>query len=86
MATGYVPEVQKVAGMGVVEHEVHLADKEAADLELNDKHPNYSSDVSMRRLSDAESNAVDQAAKGAADMEAVAIVWSKKWLIAAYAA
>jgi hypothetical protein len=85
MATGYVPEVQKVAGMGVIEHEIRVLDKEAVDLELNDKHPNYDDDASTRRPSDAESGAADQP-KGAADMEAVAIVWSKKWLVAAYAA
>jgi hypothetical protein len=30
----------------VIEHEIRVMDKEAIDLELNDKHPNYHDDVS----------------------------------------
>jgi hypothetical protein len=35
----------QVAGMGVIEHEIRVLEKEVIDLELNDKHPNYDDDA-----------------------------------------
>jgi hypothetical protein len=80
MATGYVPELEKVAGgMGIVECSIGTKDSKVTSFDLGN------SDVSMRASSDFESTDVPQL-RGEADMEAVAIVWSKKWLFAAYAA
>jgi hypothetical protein len=101
MATGYVPELQKIAGgMGVVERGIgsergvsvergidaeHGIDAERGiGVELDDKRPTYSSDICMRSLSEVEVHAKIQD-KGSTEMEAVAMVWSKKWLWAAYA-
>jgi hypothetical protein len=80
MATGYVPELEKLTGgMGIVERSIGTADSKVTSFELGD------SDVSMRAPSDVESTDPLQL-RGEAEMDAVAIVWSKKWLFAAYAA
>jgi hypothetical protein len=96
MATGYVPEVQKIAGgMGMVERgidaergvgiERSIGAERGISVELEDKHPTCSSEIFMRSASEAEIRA-DIRDKGSVEMEAVAMVWSKHWLWAAYAA
>ena len=89
MATGYVPEVQKIAGgMGIVERGIGFERGVGAErgigVELDDKRPTYSSDIFMSSPSEVEVHANIQD-KGSIEMEAVAMVWSKKWLWAAYA-
>ncbi|KAF1839176.1 siderophore iron transporter mirB [Decorospora gaudefroyi] len=86
MASGYVPQVQKVAGMGIVERE--MTTEGSNDIYLEEHHPRSmdknGSDISMKSTTDVENHAPAQP-RGVADMEAVTVIWTKNWLIAAYA-
>ena len=72
MATGYVPELEKIAGgMGIVERSIGTKDNKVTSFEFGD------SDVCMRAPSDVDRTDAPQL-RCEADIDAVAIVWAKK--------
>ena len=97
MASGYAPQMEKMAGMSITEQREFTGGDVVGDAQLKDcsmgKCP---SDTTMKTLCDPE--AADPAApttqqgidanqpKGLAEMEAVTVVWTKEWLVGAYAA
>jgi hypothetical protein len=84
MATAYVPQLEKVAGMGIVERE--LQDDDNA-IRRGEKHSastgRYESEFNMKAPNDAESANPTQK-RGVARAETLTVVWTKKWLVAAY--
>jgi len=89
MASGYVPQIDKMAGMTPTERREFCDTPEIAADNSSVKPPSttakYDSNVSMNTYPAAEGVDTEQA-KGPADMEGLTVVWTKKWLIAAYAA
>ena len=89
MASGYVPQIDKMAGMTPTERREFCDTPEIAADASSVKPPSttakYDSNVSMNTYPAAEDSFAEQA-KGPADMEGLTVVWTKKWLIAAYAA
>jgi len=89
MASGYVPQIDKMAGMTPTERREFCDTPEIAADASSVKPPSttakYDSNVSMNTYPTAEGVDTEQA-KGPADMEGLTVVWTKKWLIAAYAA
>ncbi|EUC46935.1 hypothetical protein COCMIDRAFT_91631 [Bipolaris oryzae ATCC 44560] len=86
MASGYAPQMEKLAGMGIGEQRefAHGDDTIGGSA----KHPTadrYGSEASMVTTPTASRIDVEQP-KGPAEMEAVTVVWTKNWLITAYAA
>jgi hypothetical protein len=84
MTTAYVPQLEKVAGMGTVERELHEDDNV---IRRGDKQSastgRCESEFDMKPPSDAESADPTQK-RGVAGAEALTVVWTKKWLVAAY--
>ncbi|KAI4920614.1 uncharacterized protein J4E92_008257 [Alternaria infectoria] len=89
MASGYVPQIDKMAGMTPTERREFCDTPEIAADASSVKPPSttakYDSNVSMNTYPAVDSEGAEQA-KGPADMEGLTVVWTKKWLIAAYAA
>lgn len=86
MASGYAPQMEKLAGMGIGEQrEFALGDDTIGDSAKQSTTNRYSSEASMVTTPTANNIDVEQP-KGSAEMEAVTVVWTKNWLIAAYTA
>jgi hypothetical protein len=89
MASGNVPQIDKFAGMTPAEQREFCHTPEIAPDASSVKPPSttakYGSNVSMETFPATEGGAAEQS-KGPADMEGLTVVWTKKWLIAAYAA
>ncbi|KAI4940514.1 hypothetical protein J4E86_010894 [Alternaria arbusti] len=89
MASGYVPQIDKMAGMTPTERREFCDTPEIAADASSIKPPSttakYDSNVSMNTYPAVDGKGAEQA-KGPADMEGLTVVWTKKWLIAAYAA
>jgi len=89
MASGYVPQIDKMAGMTPTERREFCDTPEIAADASSIKPPSttakYDSNVSMNTYPAVDGEGAEQA-KGPADMEGLTVVWTKKWLIAAYAA
>ncbi|KAI1510543.1 Siderophore iron transporter mirb [Pyrenophora tritici-repentis] len=97
MASGYVPQMEKMAGMSISEQRVFTSDHVDGDAHAKssstDKCP---SDITMNTLVDSQasitavppvSRDIDpEQPKGPAEMEAVTVVWTQGWLVGAYAA
>ena len=94
MASGYAPQIEKMAGMSINEQREFTGDGVVDDAQPKGSSTGKCpSDITMRTLCDSEA-AVPTAAqgidsnqpKGPAEMEAVTVVWTKEWLVGAYAA
>ncbi|CAO2658528.1 Nn.00g062510.m01.CDS01 [Neocucurbitaria sp. VM-36] len=86
MATANVEQLQKVAGMNIAEHEFN--DKHAVSDEKTSEsaHSNEKDDATHQKHSDLDLESIDSnQPAGLKKMEAITIVWTKNWLIAAYA-
>lgn len=86
MASGYAPQMEKLAGMGIGEQREFARGDDT--IGGSAKHPTadrYGSEASIVTTPTANRIDVEQP-KGPAEMEAVTVVWTKNWLIAAYAA
>ncbi|KAF1942370.1 siderophore iron transporter mirB [Clathrospora elynae] len=86
MATAYTPQLEKMAGMGIVEHEL----RNEYNATFGNARPQSSmrkseSDVTMDRFTGDMHVDAEQPA-GLARMEAITIVWTRNWLICAYVA
>jgi hypothetical protein len=86
MASGYAPQMEKLAGMGLGEQREFVSGNDtiggSAKQSTTDR---YGSDFTTDTTSASNSINAEQP-KGPAEMEAVTVVWSRNWLIAAYSA
>lgn len=89
--------MEKMAGMSITEQREFTGDDVPGDARLKGSPSGKcSSDITMRTLCDSEAaitaippvpQAIDaNQPKGPAEMEAVTVVWTKEWLVGAYAA
>ncbi|CAE7193038.1 hypothetical protein P3342_009340 [Pyrenophora teres f. teres] len=97
MASGYAPQMEKMAGMSITEQREFTGDHVDGDAHAKGSSTGKcSSDITMRTLVDSEtaitavppiSRGIDpDQPKGPAEMEAVTVVWTQWWLVGAYAA
>ncbi|RAR05208.1 siderophore iron transporter mirb [Stemphylium lycopersici] len=86
MASGFAPQMEKLSGMHLGEqHEFASGDETIVGSAKQSTTDKYGSQVTME--TPRESNSIDaEQPKGPAEMEAVTIVWTRNWLIAAYSA
>ena len=88
MASGYVPQMEKLGGPGQGEQREYLVNGRDVRVSSSSKPSmmgQYGSELTMEAT--LNSSRVDtEQPKGPAEMEAVTIVWTKNWLILAYSA
>lgn len=86
MASGYAPQIEKLAGMGRGEqrefvdgHRIFAGSSKPSSTDR------YGSDLATETT--LNSNRIDaEQPKGPAEMEAVTVVWTRNWLVLAYSA
>lgn len=85
MATASVQQLEKTAGLGLAEHEFNTPDAVVNEKDVHVTESSDHGDAVPQKPSDVESIDSDQP-NGLIKMEAITLVWTKNWLIAAYAA
>ncbi|KAL1797182.1 hypothetical protein ACET3X_003788 [Alternaria dauci] len=91
MASGYAPQMEKIAGMGPAVQREFIDSLELIDANSVKNPPSTAAKsdgnttVPMNLMPDTTDGDIEQA-RGPAEMEGLTIIWSRNWLIAAYGA
>ncbi|CAN9280907.1 unnamed protein product [Alternaria alternata] len=84
MATGYAPQMEKIAGMHPSEQREFVDANSVKDPPSATKF-DINTNVTMNTLP-STANSDSEQLRGPAEMEGLTIIWSRNWLIAAYGA
>ncbi|CAN9278155.1 unnamed protein product [Alternaria alternata] len=84
MATGYAPQMEKIAGMHPSEQR-EFVDANSVKNPSSAAKFDSNTNVTMNTLP-STANSDSEQLRGPAEMEGLTIIWSRNWLIAAYAA
>jgi hypothetical protein len=84
MATGYAPQMEKIAGMHPSEQR-EFVDANSVKNPPSAAKFDSNTNVTMNTLP-STANSDSEQLRGPAEMESLTIIWSRNWLIAAYGA